>query len=134
LLSENSGLSVLIGRPVALVQALLRLELLGPPAINQSFACLSAESFTETDNGTTQVQFPAVLGDIDQMDDGLVGYFLQAGDRSKFDFTSFFTEGADGPGANGVVQPVQGTITLTAAPKVGVANPPDLATYTAKVL
>ena len=131
LLSENSGLAVLVGRPVALVQALLRLELRGPPALNQGWAAVSED---DTDNGLTAVQFPVILGDIDRMDDGLIGYFLQAEDKSRYAFGTFFTAGASGPGANGVVQPTQGTITLTAAPKLGATVPPKLDGCTAKVL
>jgi hypothetical protein len=131
-LALNSGLGILIGRPVALVQASLRLEVKGRPALNQSFNCFQPHGHTDTDHAFSGVNFPIVLGDLNQWDDGLIGFFKQNGSGFKLD--TFFTEGADDKAETGVVQPVQSTLTLTVTPKLDAAEPPVLAPDTAKVL
>jgi hypothetical protein len=129
-LSVNSSLAVLIGRPVALVQASLRLEVKGRPALDQSYAALASGG--DTEHAFTGVQFPAVLGDLHQWDDGLIGYFKQKG--SGFDLDSFYTEGATATTGKGVVQPAQDTLTLTVTPKLDASVPPDFAPDAARVL
>ena len=76
-LSSSSGLAVLVGRPIALVQAMLRMEVEGSPALNQSWDCFTGNDHKDTDNNFTGVEFPVILGDQSQLDDGLVGYFKQ---------------------------------------------------------
>jgi hypothetical protein len=69
--SERQGLSALVGRPLALTRASLRLDLLGPPARDQSWSQLEAAgpaSFTE-------VPFEVRLGSRGKGPDGLIGYF-----------------------------------------------------------
>lgn len=131
-LSANN-LAVLVGRPVALTQATLRLEVEGGPAINESWDCFAGGDYVETDNNFTNVQFPVILGDLKQLDDGLVGYFKGAA-GGGYDLTTFYTEGADPSSQTGVVQPAETNLLLTATPKVGPSEPPDFADYTQKVL
>jgi hypothetical protein len=69
--AEPQALSVLVGRPLALVRASLRLDLLGPPAADQSWAQLAG---TERANFTA-VSFDVRLGDRRKGPDGLIGYF-----------------------------------------------------------
>jgi hypothetical protein len=71
--SVRQDLSVLMGRPLALVRASLRLDLLGPPAADQSWAQLdtgatAVPAFTET-------EFEVRLGNRRKGPDGLIGYF-----------------------------------------------------------
>jgi hypothetical protein len=128
----NSGLAILIGRPVALVQASLRLEVRGRPALDQSFACFQDGAHVDTDHGLTAIRFPVVLGDLNQWDDGLIGYFTQAAAGLQLD--TFYTEGARDDARTGVVQPAKSTLLLTVTPKLDAAEPPDYQADTAKVL
>lgn len=84
--SANYGnLPVLIGRPMALVRAALKIELNGLPAYDQSWAALknfySNKQFTTA--GFTDVRFPVKIGDVRQMRDGVIGYF-SGNDYSRF--------------------------------------------------
>ncbi len=73
-LPTDSDLAVLVGRPIALVQAAVRLELQGAAMLDLSAHALG----TDSDAGLTGVQFPVVLGDLADLSDGLIGYFKQA--------------------------------------------------------
>jgi hypothetical protein len=89
---ETNGIAMLVGRPLALVQANLKLQLEGLPAINQDW-----ESFKKSVSGPqespykyenrnqkklTEVQFPVLLGDKSDFEDGLIGFF-QSKSKSK---------------------------------------------------
>lgn len=138
-LALASGLSVLAGRPVALTQAAMRLDLQGRPCLNQNLACLSPTDWTDTDNGLSGVQFPVLLGDADRLDDGLVGFFrtnqgIASGGGDSFDLTTFFSAGA-APGATaGVVRPDATTLLLTPSPARSDPEPPSLQAETLRVL
>ena len=67
----GQSIAFLMGRPLALVRASLRLELEGNPAYDQSWAAFGA---AET-RGFDRVGFPVVLGDLENLRDGLVGFF-----------------------------------------------------------
>jgi hypothetical protein len=71
-LSMDQGLQpILIGRPLALALASLRLELDGPPLRDES-----AEQALSGDPPYLSVKFPVRLGDRRLGPDGLVGYFV----------------------------------------------------------
>ncbi|WP_094603728.1 hypothetical protein SPSIL_041280 [Sporomusa silvacetica DSM 10669] len=75
---KDISLSALIGRPLALVKASLKLELEGNPAWNQTW-----ESLGKNDTaGFEKVEFPLRLGDTRQLHDGLIGYFVQDGEQT----------------------------------------------------
>ena len=113
--SSGGGMAALIGRPVALAQASLRLELQGIAAHDLSLATrVPGDSFHDTDDGLGQVQFPAILGDIDRVTDGLVGYFTQDG-TGAYDLGTFYSEAAPIDGGPSVVAPAVDTILLTPA-------------------
>jgi len=133
--STGSGLAVLVGRPVALVQASLRLELQGAPALNESWYLFTGSDYAgDTDSGTTQVNFPVVLGNLQQMSDGLVGYYKQPLGGDAYDLTTFYSEAASPTSQSGVVQPDSTNIVLTATPKVDPTDPGQFADYTQMVL
>lgn len=67
----DQNLSVLIGRPLALVRARLQFELDGAPVCNQSWG----ETLQEASAGVGKTRFPIRLGSLDLYDDGLMGYF-----------------------------------------------------------
>ena len=86
---QDRGLAVLIGRPLALVRAELRLDLYGLPAIDQSLPAFKAavDSFlqdglysepTRRSADFARCRFPVRLGDFERANDGLVGYFIES--------------------------------------------------------
>jgi len=89
--NSSVGLSVLMGRPLALIQASMLLEMQGFAENNLSWSTLQNGQYARTDNGLTAIQFPVVIGDLNQIDDGLIGYFKQADDKS-FDLSTFYSE------------------------------------------
>lgn len=79
--AQHQGLALLIGRPIALVRAKVNLELQGPPAVNQSDKAMEDDvrqnnSQRRTDS-FTKVKFPIRIGEHNQLDDGLVGYWIE---------------------------------------------------------
>jgi YVTN family beta-propeller protein len=68
----DQDLAVLIGRPLALVRARLRLTLDGDPLYDQSWQ----NTLQQVDGRLTDIPFPARLGSLELRDDGLLGYFL----------------------------------------------------------
>lgn len=129
LLTTDAGLPILIGRPVAVAQAALRLDVRGRTAVNQRFTCLdtNAHSWTDTDSGVSTVQYPVLLGDADNLDDGLIGFFLPNGEGGGYQYSTFFTAGAQPLGDPNVVQPQQTTILLTPTPAFDDPEPPPVA-------
>lgn len=78
---SQQALSLLIGRPVALVRASLSLELQGTPAVDQGWKAFyddrEEHDGERKKDGFTQVEFPVRLGKADQYNDGMVGYWLE---------------------------------------------------------
>ena len=92
---QQDALAVLMGRPLALVQAMLGLELKGPPACR-----LDEDSYAQyllrgrlADDNYPAVQFPIRLGDLSSGNDGLVGYFqANASGRIFYNLSTFHSE------------------------------------------
>ncbi len=123
---SQSGLGVLVGRPLAVTQASLRLERQGFAALDQTFATLENGSFIDTDHALGSVEFPVVIGDLKRLDDGLVGYFKIASDGS-YDTSTFYSEAAQGDDP-GVVKPDPTNVLLTptaASPTAPSASLPE---------
>jgi hypothetical protein len=105
---QNSSLALLMGRPLALTRARLVLDLMGLPSPDQGWPTLQAEAdatqqpaaAARDQRGFTQVQFHVRLGDLAEAQDGLVGYFVEAGQAGNF--LTFYSPGAIA-GAPGVV-------------------------------
>jgi hypothetical protein len=57
------------------------------------------------------VKFPVRLGDLANIDDGLVGYLIEAAGPNPY--STFYSAAAPAAGGNGVVQPTPTTIELT---------------------
>ena len=68
---DDPMLSLLLGRPLALVRAELGLELAGLPAFDQGFEALGKFD----SKNFTKVKFPVQLGEAQNDADGLIGYF-----------------------------------------------------------
>jgi len=112
--SSDVGMGTLIGRALALVQASMLLEQQGYPAYNLGFETIDRDNTTydQTDNGLSSVRFPVVLGDIAEIDDGLIGYFKEADAGGAYDFANFYSEAAPAGGA-GVQPPPVGNLLLS---------------------
>jgi len=80
--AQHQDLALLIGRPIALVRAALNLELQGPPAVHQGWNNFRQDLVrtTRDSNDFPDVAFPIRLGAYQQLNDGLVGYWLEQGD------------------------------------------------------
>lgn len=91
---KDQFLSVLIGRPLAVVQAQVQLNLLGSPIFNQTWNETAAKNpssppdytWQQNDGGVTTIPFPVRLGSLELRNDGLIGYYLPNGD----DYATFY--------------------------------------------
>jgi hypothetical protein len=85
--AQHADLALLMGRPVALVRASVSLELQGRPASHQGWNNFrhDMKRYRRDDAGFTHVRFPVRLGEYRQMNDGLVGYWREAGDGYEND-------------------------------------------------
>ncbi|TQS39949.1 hypothetical protein [Cryptosporangium phraense] len=73
-------LAFLFGRPMAVVRALVDVELKESPAVNQSWPAfgLDLRRATRDTRGFPQVRFPIRIGAPEQFDDGVVGYWKES--------------------------------------------------------
>lgn len=76
--TQHNQLALLIGHPLALVQASLDVELQGLPALDQSWNSLRADLQTsQRDNDRfAYARVPLRLGEYHRFNDGLIGYWL----------------------------------------------------------
>ena len=112
--AEDAGTSVLLGQPLVLARASLGLDLYGPAATDESWASFAASLAANSppgDSGLGGVRFPVELGALSQLDDTLVGYWIDTGAGSA-GFRDFYSPAAAGA-AGGVGPPEQTTLTLT---------------------
>ncbi|QDE94283.1 hypothetical protein BHS06_29140 [Myxococcus xanthus] len=79
--AENPSRALLVARPVAVVRAALKLEMLGPPTFDPS-ALATDGSGTITSRGIEKLKLPIRLGEYQQLDDGVVGYWRERSDGS----------------------------------------------------
>lgn len=80
--AQHQGMALLMGRPIAVVRAAVSLELLGQPAVHQGWHAFRQDlrrNSRET-NGFTGVRFPIRLGEYQQLNDGLIGYWIESAD------------------------------------------------------
>jgi hypothetical protein len=69
----DQNLSVLIGRPLAVVRARLEYQLHGRPVYDQGWAATGKRDT----HGYEKIDFPVKLGSLQLSNDGLLGYFLE---------------------------------------------------------
>ena len=99
--AQHEALALLMGRPIAVVRAVVNLELRGQPAINQDWNVFRTDierdqkrELTQADGSASQpaeretdaverVRFPIRLGDDRQLNDGLVGYWKEQRSKDK---------------------------------------------------
>lgn len=88
---KDQFLSVLIGRPLAVVQLQLGLRLFGEPACDQRWDALVSHqppyTWTRRQGEIDALDFPIRLGSIDRRDDGVIGYFHTVGADA---YTAFY--------------------------------------------
>lgn len=125
--AQDASLAVLIGRPLALTRAVLGFETSGNLLpISQANTTFSADvknkrlKYSERQQTSSAklggVEFPVRLGDLSNIDDGLVGYLLEIAGPNPYDI--FYSSAAPSDGTHGVVRPTPNTIksTLNAEP------------------
>lgn len=80
----TSALSAIMGRPMAVVQLGVQLELKGLPAVNNSWSDLfnDLRGNGRTTDGFDQVQFCYRMGEYRQRNDGLIGFWKSKVDES----------------------------------------------------
>ncbi len=74
------GLALLISRPIAVVRASLELQILGGPAVRQAWNAGSQgleRDPQQQGHAFSRVRFPVRLGEKNQLDDGLICYWLE---------------------------------------------------------
>lgn len=76
---QTPGIAGLMGQPVALVRASLKLELQGLPAQPQHYEHTITEATKTQPPGLAGLYFPVALGDTRNNKDGLIGYFKDKG-------------------------------------------------------
>lgn len=112
----GDSLSVFIGRPVALTRAALDVNAFGLPAINQSKAAFKSaieggKPFERDTGRIPEVKVPVRLGDLGDISDGLIGYFIDNGQASAY--RTFYSPAATPRDKHGVVAPAFDQIVLT---------------------
>jgi hypothetical protein len=79
--AQHQDMALLMGRPIALVRASINLELQGRPAVHQGWNAFRQDMRRNTrdTNGFDRVSFPVRIGEYRQFNDGVVGYWKEAG-------------------------------------------------------
>jgi len=134
--AQDVALSVLVGRPLAIARMVQSISTAGGvlPASQANTSSGSALSQTVTNKwydygqrqaatsaGLSQVLIPVRLGDLTDIDDGLVAFLPEADGQAPYSVV--YSAAAPGNGANGVVQPRPDTVqvTLNGPPRVFTA-------------
>lgn len=80
--AEHDSLSLLVGRPLAVVRACLELEVRGLPATNQDWNMFrhSLATHTRYSDDFTAVHFPLRVGEHGRLNDGLLGFWVENAD------------------------------------------------------
>lgn len=90
--AQNQAISLLVARPLALVRSQVNLELQGLPAISQNHAAFSADVLKNDDRTTDdfpKVKFPIRIGEYQQFNDSLVGYWVETAQGTYKDSTFY---------------------------------------------
>jgi hypothetical protein len=85
--TQHTDIAMLVGRPIAIIRASVGLEVKGNFAINQDWGSFkddmikagrdnSASIHERTTNGWEQIKFPVRIGEHGQLNDGVLGYWL----------------------------------------------------------
>ncbi len=139
---HDENLSVLIGRPLAVVRANLQLQLAGDAAVNQAWYKLfgdSGSTLVDDTGSLLDLSWPVRIGDLNLRDDGVLGYY-EGGDYATFnaahipkDVVPASTPYLDKIGEDGNYVHLQAQPTLHAA-STGVVFDPTGSVYTTLVV
>jgi len=105
---QTGSNAVLIGSPIAVAQASLSLDVKGLPAYSMGWDDLRNEvnnDAPKNDDGFTKIKFPVRLGNMKQVDDGLLGYFKDG------NYDHYYVVSTKKP-TDKVTEPTDTTITL----------------------
>ncbi|MCB9763653.1 MAG: hypothetical protein H6739_28045 [Alphaproteobacteria bacterium] len=96
--AQHAHQVMLIGQPLALVRARLDLRLQGLPAVDHSWNALRLDMQRpeRADRGFPTVRLPVRLGEHGQLDDGVVGFFIEEGSGYRED--TFYAPQSDAGG------------------------------------
>jgi hypothetical protein len=100
--ARHPELALLLGRPIALARVSLGLELKGRPAVHQGWIHFRMDlrrAVRDTDD-LTRVKFPIRLGEFEQFNDGLVGYWIEGADG--IEHSLFYAPQSDEGGEAGI--------------------------------
>ncbi|MDA0162830.1 hypothetical protein OM076_21330 [Solirubrobacter ginsenosidimutans] len=119
--AADREVAVLVGSPLAVVQASFDLSLLGLPLIDMGIDALRADIARgdvrrRSDRALAGVRLPVLLGSLTQLGDGLAGFFA-AGADGKPDFARFLSQAATAH--ERIARPPQSTVTVRADPGAG---------------
>lgn len=126
--AQDASLSVLIGRPLALTRAVIGMETAGnllplsqadntpsspfPQDVNAGrYKYADRMEYSSADLG--KVQFPLRLGDLANLDDGLVGYLIENTNSNPYSGAIFYAPAATSAMKGNVRKPQDTTIQLT---------------------
>ena len=90
--AQNQAISLLVARPLALVRSQVNLELQGLPAISQDKMAFSADIFVNDDrtrDAFPQVKFAIRIGEYQQFNDSLVGFWIETAEGTYKDSTFY---------------------------------------------
>jgi hypothetical protein len=96
--AQHAGMALLVGRPLAVVRATLGLELRDPPAVHQGWSAFRHDMRrVERDTHRFEhVRFPVRVGEHGQLNDGVVGFWIEDG-AGGFADARFFSPAGDVP-------------------------------------
>ena len=98
--AQHADLALLMGRPVAVARATLGLELKGRPSVHQAWNAFRQDlrRLSRDIDGFTQVGVPIRIGEFEQFNDGLVGYWIETERGDGFQDETFFAPQSTEPG------------------------------------
>lgn len=98
--AHHQELALLMGRPLAVIKTSLELKLKGRPATNQSptleFSGDDPTKYKRTTHQFEEVKIPVRLGEYEQLNDGLIGYWVETPQSDNI-FYAPQTEAIDDP-------------------------------------
>lgn len=97
--AQHQSIALMMGRPLALVRVRVNLELKGQPSISQNAGDTRTDVYEEEEyvpritHDFEKVKLPIRIGDYRQLNDALVGYWIEAGDNTYQDGIFYAPQG-----------------------------------------
>jgi hypothetical protein len=96
--AQHAQLPILVGQPLALTRASLTLNFMGLPAVNETWAAFTKDvqaAQGRTTNAHEEIRYPVLLGNVNDPDDGLAGFYL---DSAQDPYATFYAVAGVGKG------------------------------------